>query len=144
MKANLATQVFVVNDNSNNRERRQSEKQFMPGDVSERVVHGLLVVLAGSRVDDDGGVDRVLRPVGAALCQTSLALFETLEIPGFTSMSRERFQSVQPTDQWLRSSMMLFRYLSPLSHEPNMTGGSHGLSPANCGSKLELHPPHLH
>ena len=35
--------------------------------MAERVVHGLLVVLAGILVDDDGRVDRVLSPVRTAL-----------------------------------------------------------------------------
>ncbi len=46
-------------------------------------------------------------------------------------MSKARFQSVQPTTQWFKSSMILCKYRSPRSQDPSMTFSSNGLSPGH-------------
>ena len=88
----------------------------LPRYVPEGVVHGLPVELARLLVDYDGGVHHVVGPVGAPLGEGELLLLiltlkAMMELLHRTSMSRAMFQSVQPTTQWLRSSMMLFMYL---------------------------------
>ena len=95
-----------------------------PPKVCKGVVHRLFVELISISVDNNWGVHKIIRPVRT--CVSSLLsshCSSRSSSPPF--MSRTRFQSVHPVDQWLRFSMMSLVYSCPRSQEPRRTYNHH-------------------
>ena len=95
-----------------------------PPKVCKGVVHRLFVELVSISIDNNWGVHKIIRPVRTCVSSLLSSHWSSRSSsPPF--MSRTRFQSVHPVDQWLRFSMMSLVYSCPRSQEPRRTYNHH-------------------